>query len=49
MPAHSIKTLKENIGRMRWFLNHRTDLLLGVPLNGKETEGNLVMVGQLKS
>ena len=47
MPGSFNKTLKENIGRMRWFLNHRTDQLLGVPLNGKETEGNLVMVGQL--
>lgn len=47
MPGSFNKTLKENIGRMRWFLNHRTDLLLGVPLSGKETEGNLVMVGQL--
>ena len=47
MPGSFNKTLKENIGRMRWFLNHRTDQLLGVPLSGKETEGNLVMVGQL--
>lgn len=47
MPGSFNKTLKENIGRMRWFLNHKTDQLLGVPLSGKETEGNLVMVGQL--
>ena len=47
MPGSFNKTLKENIGRMRWFLNHRPDQLLGVPLSGKETEGNLVMVGQL--
>lgn len=47
MPGSFNKTLKENIGRMRWFLNHRTDQLLGVPLSGKETEGNLVMVGQI--
>lgn len=47
MPGSFNKTLKENIGRMRWFLNHRPDQLLGVPLNGKETEGNLVMSGQL--
>ena len=25
MPGSFNKTLKENIGRMRWFLNHRTD------------------------
>lgn len=47
MPGSFNKTLKENIGRMRWFLNHRTDQLLGVPLSGKETEGNLVMTGQI--
>ena len=44
MPGSFNKTLKENIGRMRWFLNHRPDQLLGVPLSGKETEGNLIMV-----
>lgn len=32
---------------MRWFLNHRTDQLLGVPLSGEEKEGNLVMVGKI--
>lgn len=47
MPGSFNKTLKENIGRMRWFLNHRTDQLLGVPLSGKEEEGNLVMVGKI--
>lgn len=47
MPGSFNKTLKENIGRMRWFLNHRTDQLLGVPLSGKEEDGNLVMTGQL--
>lgn len=47
MPGSFNKTLKENISRMRWFLNHKTDQLLGVPLSGKETEGNLVMAGQI--
>ncbi len=47
MPGSFNKTLKENIGRMRWFLNHRPDQLLGVPLSGEEKEGNLIMVGQL--
>ena len=47
MPGSFNKTLKENIGRMRWFLNHRTDQLLGVPLEGKEEGGNLIMTGQL--
>lgn len=46
-PGSFKKTLKENLGRMRWFLNHRTDQLLGVPLEGREEGGNLIMVGQL--
>jgi HK97 family phage prohead protease len=47
MPGSFNKTLSENIGRMRWFLNHRTDQLLGVPIEGKEEGGNLIMTGQL--
>ena len=47
MPGSFNKTLKENIGRMRWFLNHRTDQLLGVPLSGEERDGNLIMAGQI--
>lgn len=47
MPGSFNKTLKENFNRMRWFLNHRTDQLLGVPLSGEEKENNLVMVGQI--
>lgn len=47
MPGSFNKTLKENIGRMKWFLNHDTTQLLGVPLSGEEKDGNLVMVGQL--
>lgn len=47
MPGSFNKTLKENIGRMKWFLNHDTTQLLGVPLEGEERDGNLVMVGQL--
>ena len=41
------KTLREHLHKMRWFLNHRTDQLLGVPLSGKEENGNLVMVGKI--
>lgn len=47
MPGSFNKTLKENFNRMRWFLNHRTDQLLGVPLSGEEKENNLVMVGRI--
>ena len=31
MPGSFNKTLKENITRMKWFLNHDTTQLLGVP------------------
>ena len=47
MPGSFDKTLTENIHKMRWFLNHKTDQLLGVPLSGKEENGNLVMVGKI--
>ena len=47
MPGSFNKTLKENIGRMKWFLNHDVTQLLGVPLGGEEKDGNLIMVGQL--
>lgn len=47
MPGSFNKTLKENIGRMKWFLNHDTTQLLGVPLEGEERDGNLVMTGKL--
>ncbi|MCR5044642.1 MAG: HK97 family phage prohead protease [Bacteroidaceae bacterium] len=47
MPGSFDKTLTEHIHKMRWFLNHKTDQLLGVPLSGKEENGNLVMVGKI--
>lgn len=47
MPGSFDETLKNDIGRMRWFLNHRQDQLLGVPLEGREEDGNLVMRGQI--
>ncbi|MCC8176378.1 MAG: HK97 family phage prohead protease [Bacteroidales bacterium] len=47
MPGSFDITLKEDIGRMRWFLNHDTTQLLGVVLDGEEKDGNLVMVGKL--
>ena len=47
MPGSFNKTLSENIARMKWFLNHDVTQLLGVPLEGEEKDGNLVMVGQL--
>lgn len=47
MPGSFDKTLTEHIHKMRWFLNHKTDQLLGVPLSGKEENGNLIMVGKI--
>jgi HK97 family phage prohead protease len=41
------KTLKENFNRLKWFLNHKTDQLLGVPVEGKEDGTYLKMLGQL--
>ena len=47
MPGSFNKTLSENIARMKWCLNHDVTQLLGVPLEGEEKDGNLVMTGQL--
>lgn len=41
------KTLKEHFDRVRWYLNHKTDQLLGVPIEGIETPDYLQIVGQL--
>jgi HK97 family phage prohead protease len=40
------KTLKEHFDRVRWFLNHNTTQLLGVPIKGYETAEYLVMEAQ---
>lgn len=40
------KTLLENFGRVKWFLNHDPSILLGVPLSGEETDEHLVMTAQ---
>lgn len=47
MPGSFGKTLKENFNRLKWFLNHDTGLLLGVPVEGKEDGTYLKMLGQL--
>ena len=47
MPGSFKDTLKEDINKMRWFLNHDTRQLLGVPLSGEEKDNNLIMTGQL--
>ena len=45
-PGSFKKTLKENFNRVRWFLNHDTTILLGVPIKGYEEEGFLKMEAQ---
>ena len=40
------KTLAENFQRVRWFLNHDTSILLGVPIKGIEDQNYLKMEAQ---
>ena len=47
MPGSFVDTIRDDIGRMRWFLNHDTTQLLGVPLCGEEKQDNLIVTGQL--
>jgi HK97 family phage prohead protease len=41
------KTLNEHFKRVKWYLNHDTTKLIGVPIEGKETDTHLELVGQL--
>lgn len=41
------KTLKEHFLRVKWFLNHNKTQLLGVPIEGSETQKYLQMRGQI--
>ena len=41
------KTLKENFSRTKWLWNHDVKQLLGCPIEGREEDGNLVMVGAI--
>ncbi len=47
MPGSFTNTLRDDIHKMRWYLNHDTRQLLGVPLSGEEKDNNLIMTGQL--
>ena len=47
MPGSFADTLRDDIAKMRWYLNHDTRQLLGVPLSGEEKDSNLIMTGQL--
>lgn len=41
------KTLSENFKRVKWFLNHDKNILLGVPIEGKQSGKYLEITGQL--
>jgi DNA-directed RNA polymerase subunit RPC12/RpoP len=43
----SRKTPDENFGRVKWYLNHNQSQLLGVPIEGTETDEYLQMTAQL--
>lgn len=47
MPGSFSRTIKENFSRLKWFLNHNREQLLGVPLEAKETSDFLQVRGQL--
>lgn len=47
MPGSFNKTIKENFKRVKWFLNHDTYILLGVPIEAKERASYLQVLGQL--
>ena len=46
MPGSFNKTLKNDFNRLRWFLNHDTSILLGVPIEGKEEDSVLKITSQ---
>ena len=41
------KTLKDNFSRLKWFLNHNKEILLGVPVEGRQDGKYLKLLGQL--
>jgi hypothetical protein len=41
------KTIKDNFPRLKWFLNHDTTKLLGVPIEAAERSAYLQILGQL--
>lgn len=40
------KTLENDFDRLKWFLNHNTNILLGVPVEGKEEDNMVKMTAQ---
>lgn len=47
MKGSFAKTLSEHFKRVKWYLNHDTTKLIGVPIEGRETDTHLELVGQL--
>lgn len=48
MPGSFTKTLQEGMKqRIKWLFNHDPKMQLGVPINGEEKDGNVVMTGAL--
>lgn len=47
MPGSFDATLKQDILRMKWLYNHDVTQLLGVPIEGAEKDGDIIMIGQL--
>lgn len=47
MPGSFDATLIQDLPRMKWLYNHDFTKLLGVPLEGKEKDGDIIMVGQM--
>ena len=47
MPGSFVDTLRDDISKMHWYLNHDTRQLLGFPLSGEEKDGNLIMTGRM--
>jgi len=45
-PGSFDKTIKENFNRVKWFLNHNTGILLGVPLELKADDRYLMATSQ---
>lgn len=41
------KTLNENFARLKWFLNHDNTILLGCPIQAKQTDQYLEITGQM--
>lgn len=47
VPGSFSKTIRENFDRVKWFLNHDTTQLLGVPISATESPNYLEITGQL--